>query len=74
MRERPWRRRLEESEFTGKKDRIDDLAARESKSADTHAWERSRRRSKSGWLSPLEINERTDPVERTRVPLFVERV
>lgn len=51
----------EESEFTGAKDRIDDLAQRQTGSASTHAWERSRRRERSGWLSPLEINERTDP-------------
>lgn len=29
----------EESEFTGAKDRMDDLADRESKSMDTHGWE-----------------------------------
>jgi REP element-mobilizing transposase RayT len=64
----------EESEYTGAKDRIDDLTQRaagattksEGKSAraarSTHAWERSRRRSKSGWMSPLEINETSDPV------------
>lgn len=51
----------EESEFTGAKDRIDDLSQRQADSAQTHDWERSRRRAKSGWLSPLEINERTDP-------------
>ncbi len=52
----------ETSDFTGAKDRLDDLKQRASGSLETHAWERSRRRSKSGWLSPLEINERMDPV------------
>ena len=46
----------EESEFTGAKDRIDDLSARESKSTDTQAWQRSGRREKSRWLSPVEAN------------------
>jgi hypothetical protein len=50
----------ETSSFTGAKDRIDDLTERESTTAATHDWERSRRREKSGWMSPLEINERTD--------------
>ena len=53
----------ETSEFTGAKDRIDDLKAGSADApADTHAWERSRRRGRSGWMSPLEINERLDPV------------
>ena len=52
----------EESEFTGAKDRVDDLNTRESKSTATHDWERSRRREKSGWLSPVEIDEKNDPV------------
>jgi hypothetical protein len=58
---------LEDSEFTGAKDRIDDLKehggeARQPGKPDvrTHAWERSRRRRRSGWMSPLEINERSD--------------
>lgn len=63
----------EESTYTGAKDRIDDLRQREAKPASnrrdahsrrmraTHAWERSRRRSKSGWMSPLEINVKSDP-------------
>jgi len=50
----------EASAFTGAKDRIDDLKQRESASTATHDWERSRRRAKSGWMSPIEINERTD--------------
>ena len=59
----------EESDFTGAKDRMDDLSARESNSTETPAWERSRRREKSGWLSPLEINERTDPVGADASPV-----
>jgi hypothetical protein len=63
----------EQSEYTGVKDRIDDLrerpAARGSKNKRglsakltqaTHAWERSRRRTRSGWMSPLEIDEKSD--------------
>ena len=53
----------ETSEFTGAKDRIDDLAEREDRSrASTHSWERSRRRRRSGWMSPIEINEQDDPI------------
>jgi len=51
----------ETSEFTGAKDRIDDLKNRSTKNRSTHDWERSRRREQSGWMSPLEINEKTDP-------------
>jgi REP element-mobilizing transposase RayT len=51
----------EESEFTGAKDRIDDLAVRaDRRRMSTHQWERSRRRKKSGWMSPIEIDERDD--------------
>ena len=50
----------EESEFTGAKDRIDDMKFRGSNSDNTHDWERSRRRKNSGWMSPIEINEQTD--------------
>jgi REP element-mobilizing transposase RayT len=53
----------EESDYTGAKDRLDDLADRESKtSRDTHDWERSRRRANSGWMSPIEISERNDAI------------
>ncbi|MEX1026846.1 MAG: hypothetical protein WD049_02390 [Candidatus Paceibacterota bacterium] len=69
---------LQDSEFTGAKDRLDDLQTRMETSSSaasprrgptrsaasgraTHAWERSRRRQKSGWMSPLEINEKSDP-------------
>ena len=52
----------ETSEFTGAKDRIDDLAARSKNSRiSDHDWERSRRRARSGWLSPIEIDEASDP-------------
>lgn len=59
--------RPENSEFTGARDRIDDLKARqgtkrENLKKSTHQWERSRARSKSGWMAPIEINERTDPI------------
>ncbi len=62
----------EEAEYTGAKDRIDDLrqradenpvtkkASRAKRYRATHAWERSRRRRKSGWMSPIEINEKSD--------------
>jgi hypothetical protein len=50
----------ESSEFTGAKDRIDDLKQRNSTSHHTHDWERSRRRVQSGWMSPLEIHEKSD--------------
>lgn len=53
----------ETSAFTGAKDRIDDLAKRKDRSRpSTHDWERSRRRQRSGWMSPVEIDERCDPV------------
>lgn len=58
----------ESSEFTGAKDRIDDLSQRQAgegkdrKRSSTHDWERSRRRKKSGWMSPIEINERDDAI------------
>ena len=67
----------EKSEFTGAKDRIDDLQARlpetiHSEKARNNVatkklrrnirWERSRRRAKSGWMSPLQIDERADPI------------
>ena len=53
----------EESVFTGAKDRIDDLSERaDRKRISTHDWERSRSRKRSGWMSPVEINERDDAV------------
>ena len=48
----------DDSKFTSAKDRIDDLKERNSKSDRTHAWERSSRRQRSGWMSPIEINSR----------------
>ena len=50
----------EQAEFTGAKDRIDDLQERNSQTAATHDWERSRRRQKSGWMSPIEISGMAD--------------
>ena len=50
------------SRFTGAKDRIDDLKQRHSSSNETHDWERSRRREQSGWLSPVEIDEKHDAI------------
>ncbi|TWT84865.1 hypothetical protein CA13_63460 [Planctomycetes bacterium CA13] len=53
----------ETSEYTGAKDRIDDLAERRDRTRpSTHDWERSRRRRKSGWMSPIEIDEKNDAV------------
>ncbi len=53
----------ETSEFTGVKDRIDDLRQQnESANISDHRWERNRRRSHSGWMSPIEINEARDPL------------
>ena len=52
----------ETSLFTGVKDRLDDLSERTASSRmSDHDWERSRRRKRSGWLSPIEINETADP-------------
>lgn len=51
----------EQSEFTGAKNRIDDLREREAAAdAKTHDWERSWRRQRSGWMSPIEIDEKFD--------------
>jgi len=53
----------ETSDYTGAKDRIDDLNEREDRTRpSTHDGERSRRRRKSGWMSPIEINEKEDPL------------
>ena len=57
----------ETSQFTGAKDRIDDLKQtgqpkKKRRAKKTHQWERSRRRKSSGWMSPVEINEQADPV------------
>jgi hypothetical protein len=51
----------EDSDYTGAKERIDDLSERADRSRpSTHDWERSRRRKRSGWMSPIEIDERSD--------------
>jgi REP element-mobilizing transposase RayT len=53
----------ETSDYTGAKDRIDDLAERQDRSRpSTHDWERSRRRRKSGWMSPIEVDEKNDAI------------
>ena len=58
----------EESDFTGVKQRIDDLRIYVGKShlqpSDLHAWERldNVANEYSGWLSPIEIDELHDPV------------
>ncbi len=60
----------ETSDYTGAKDRIDDLGEREDRSRpSTHDWERSRARQRSGWMSPIEIDEQFDatgPMRRGR--------
>jgi len=51
----------ETSRFTGARDCIDDLCARGDRSRmSDHEWERSRGCPYSGWMSPIEIDERTD--------------
>jgi hypothetical protein len=51
----------EKSDYTGAKDRLDDLRERKGGVVETHSWERhSQRRRKSGWLSPVEIREAVD--------------
>ncbi|QDV13482.1 hypothetical protein CA51_33720 [Rosistilla oblonga] len=54
---------LESSEYTGAKERIDDITcASEQNRQHVHDWERSRIPHNSGWMSPVEINERDDPI------------
>ena len=58
--------RPENSDFTGAKDRLDDLkqrtgTKRENLQKSTRQWKRARAQSKSGWMAPTEINERSDP-------------
>ncbi|QDS87367.1 hypothetical protein EC9_15450 [Rosistilla ulvae] len=54
---------LETSEFTGAKERIDDITcASEQDRKHVHDWERSRVPHNSGWMSPVEIDERDDPI------------
>lgn len=53
----------ETSDYTGAQDRIDDLSEREDRSRpSTHDWERRGRRRRSGWMSPIEIDEQCDEV------------
>ena len=58
----------EESEYTGAKDRIDDLLARPNQEQlSEHEWEHNGAGhngagSKSGWMSPIEIDECLDPL------------
>ena len=52
----------ETSDCTGAKDRIDNLNERTDRTRpSTHNWERSRRRKRSSWMSPIEIDEQRDP-------------
>jgi len=51
----------ETSLFTGAKDRIDDLIARtDGAQLSDHDWEREGAGHQSGWLSPIEIDQRQD--------------
>ena len=57
----------EASQYTGAKDRIDDLKQRDGSKRQrlakpTRQWERSRRRHRSGWMAPVEIDERVDEI------------
>jgi len=51
----------ETSEYIGAKDRIDDLTGRTDQLPD-HQWERAGSGRQSGWLSPIEIDGRQDPI------------
>ena len=54
---------LETSEFTGARDRLEDLRERADHTRVTdHQWERSRDCPRSGWMSPVEIQEAADPI------------
>jgi hypothetical protein len=53
----------ETSLYTGAKDRIDDLRTRDDRTRlSDHQWERSGGGKRSGWMSPIEIDERADPI------------
>jgi hypothetical protein len=53
----------ETSLYTGAKDRIDDLRTRDDRTQESdHQWERSGGGKRSGWMSPIEIDERADPI------------
>jgi len=51
----------ETSEYTGAKDRIDDLTA-QADPMPAHQWERLGSGRQSGWLSPIEIDAHQDPI------------
>ena len=54
---------LETSRFTGAKDRIDDLREGADRNRiNDHQWERSPNCQRSGWMSPIEIQETSDPI------------
>ena len=58
-------RELNSYDYTGAKDRLDDLKSATSSLVtlqQTHEWERSGQGAKSGWLSPIEIDEASDPI------------
>lgn len=55
----------EQSAYTGVGDRLQDLGGqpdRDRSRPSTHQWEREQGRHASGWLSPVEIDQRLDPV------------
>ena len=54
----------EQSQYTGAKDRLDDLrSATDWNASDGHAWERSGRDClRSGWLSPIELDASHDAI------------
>ena len=53
----------ETSQYTGAKDRIDDLTARTKRSGlSDYDWEREGSNRHSGWLSPIEANPRQDGI------------
>ncbi len=55
---------LESSEFTGVKERIDDLRERGARTQmSKQEWERSQSCCCSGWMSPIEIRETVDPTD-----------
>ena len=57
----------ETSDYTGAKDRLDDLKSATStmvSQQETHAWERSGQGAKSGWLSPCLLYTSPSPRDR----------
>ena len=55
----------ETSDYTGIKDRIDDVQSNETMAEnpiDLHQYERSEQGCNSGWMSPLQIDEALDPI------------